>query len=78
MSSLSPDEFELRFLRARSVGWLCSAAWIVSAVLALLMFWPPNGWLVGSLAVGAVLLVAALIGLDPPSTLDVDERWLDG
>ena len=78
VSSLSPAEFEVKFHRARSVGWLCSAAWIVSAVLALLMFWPPNGWLVGSLAAGAVLLVAALLGLDDPRTLDVDERWLDG
>lgn len=68
---------EARFRRARSVGWLCSLAWILSAILALLVFWPPTGWVVGTLTGTAVLLVAILVGLDHPRTFEVDEGYFD-
>jgi hypothetical protein len=59
------------------VGWLCALAWIGSVILALLFFWPPTGWLVGIFAGTAVILVAALVGLDHPRTFGIDERDLD-
>lgn len=77
IGSLASAEFAARSRRARSAGWLCSAAWIVSAVVALLVFWPPTGWLVGSVAGSAVLLVAILLGLDDPRTIEIDEQFLD-
>ena len=75
IDSLSPAEFEARFRRARSAGWLCSCAWIISAVLVLLLLWPPTGWVIGYLAVSAVMLVAVLIGLDAPRTSRMIERY---
>ncbi len=78
IASLSSAEFAARFRRARSAGWLLSIAWILSSILALLVFWPPNGLLVGYLAGSVVLLVAILMGLDNPRTIEFDEKHLDG
>jgi hypothetical protein len=75
IGSLAPAEFEARFRRARSAGWTCASAWIFAVVLALWVFWPPTGWLIGFFAGSAVLLVAILIGLDDPRAVEVEEYF---
>jgi hypothetical protein len=75
--SLSPAESEVGLRRARSAGWYISTAWILSAILLFIVFWPPTAWLLGSLAGSAVLLVATLIGLDHPRTFEDDLEHMD-
>ena len=73
--ALSPSDFEARSRRARSAGWTCALVWIFLVIIALWVFWPPTGWIVGLFAATAVLLVAVLIGLNDPRSADHEERF---